>query len=169
MCVSLSSLSLTHTHAHTHTHTRQPDRLTHRQIQISLCWLTHAHLPRASLQVYSLSDPYGNCDDSDPPPVSRCQLVCETDRLAEDCGCVDVYMEPTPRCAHFVVIFQLKGCRKHCMKHLKQTKRECEALHTSMVPGCTPSEGKAEALSTHGTEWRLLHSSPQLLTVNKNL
>ncbi len=36
--------------------------------------------------------PYGQCDDSDPVPVSHCILKCKARETARHCGCHDFYM-----------------------------------------------------------------------------
>ncbi len=42
----------------------------------------------------NLPDPYGDCEDLDPVPVSECRLDFKTERVVDACGCHDVYMRP---------------------------------------------------------------------------
>ena len=44
------------------------------------------------LQVTSLPEPYGDCDDT--MPVSNCKLQCKAKHVMKVCGCYAAYMEP---------------------------------------------------------------------------
>ena len=46
------------------------------------------------IQIKNLPSPYGDCEEKDPVPVSRCKMKCKTQTLVELCGCRDVYMTP---------------------------------------------------------------------------
>ena len=43
-------------------------------------------------KVTSLSEPYGDCEDT--MPVSNCKLQCKTKQVVETCGCHAAYMKP---------------------------------------------------------------------------
>ena len=55
---------------------------------------THTLVGVKQYKVTTLPDPYGDCEELDPVPVSRCLLNCVTKRVLEQCGCHDVHMDP---------------------------------------------------------------------------
>ena len=55
---------------------------------------THTLVGVKQYKVTTLPDPYGDCEELHPVPVSRCLLNCLTKRVVEQCGCHDVHMKP---------------------------------------------------------------------------
>ena len=55
---------------------------------------THTLVGVKQYRVTTLPDPYGDCEELHPVPVSRCLLNCITKIVVEHCGCHDVHMEP---------------------------------------------------------------------------
>ena len=50
-------------------------------------------------QITSLSQPYGECEET--VPVSNCKLECKADHVTTQCGCADIYMPNKDQC-HFL-------------------------------------------------------------------
>ena len=48
---------------------------------------------RFFVQVVAMEPPYGECNASNPVPMSNCQVDCRTEMLVEKCGCRDIYMK----------------------------------------------------------------------------
>ena len=48
---------------------------------------------RFIVKVVSLEPPFGECNTSNPVPMSNCQIECRTEMLVEKCGCRDIYMK----------------------------------------------------------------------------
>ena len=69
--------------------------------------LWHLVKIKTVLQITNLPRPYGDCEDDNPVPVSRCKLNCKTKKLVEICGCHDVYMEP----------YEYKDCKSKTVKN----------------------------------------------------